>query len=346
MKPTMLRPMNFFTSLVRSKLSGQSVPLTVIFNITNNCNLRCKHCYATYFSRKIEDTITTKQIKKIILELKKNGCLRINFAGGEPLLRSDVGEIINYAKLQGFSVDLTSNGILVPKRLEELKNLDSLLISLDGKPKNHDVLRGQGSASKALAAIQASKEAGINVRVNMVIHKYNLNDIDYMIGLAKKLGFMVHISLVISNIYSNKPLVEIKPTDREFRKALKHIIKQKEKGAPILFSTSAYKSVLNWPDFNIEGVMEAPAPKGMPTCPAGKIFGLIDADGKLWACPHLIDKVEAGNVLKVGVAKAWEKAKSHPCTGCYQVYHHDFGHLWDMKLPVVWNYVKAVVRLR
>ena len=89
--------------------------------------------------------------------------------------------------------------------------------------------------------------------------------------------------------------------------------------------------------------MNAPAPLGMPPCPAGKLFGLIDADGRFWACPHLIDKVKAKNVLKVGVAEAWKVTRNHPCTGCYQVYHHDFGHLMNLKLPVLINYIKAAI---
>lgn len=338
-----IRSIFFFARLINFKITGNSVPLTVILNITNNCNLRCKHCYASYFTRSNKENMTTEQIKKIIQDLKNNGCLRINIAGGEPLLRSDVGKIIDYAKLQGLSVDLTTNGILVPQRLNELRKLDCLLISLDGKPKHHDILRGKGSALKALKAIKIAKKAGIEVKVNMVIHKYNLNDIIYMINLAKKVGFMIHISLAINNIFDNKQLIDIKPIDYEFRQVLKYIIEQKQKGAPILLSTFAYKSVLNWPDFNIEGIINRPKPQGMPLCPAGKIFGLIDADGKFWACPHLIGKIKAKNALKVGIKESWKVTNNHSCTGCYQVYHHDFGHLMSLKVPVLWNYVKASI---
>lgn len=334
----------FFAKLILLKLTGKTTPLTVIFNLTNHCNLRCKHCYAAYYTRGDENEMTTQQIKKVLDGLKKIGCLRINFCGGEPLLRRDLGELIDYAKSKGLSVDVTSNGVLVPAKVEVLKKIKCLTLSLDGRSAHHDILRGKGSAAKAVAAIKATKQAGIEVRVNMVVHKYNLKDLDYMINLAKKMDFKLHISLAINNIFGDKSSLQIKPTDKQFRQVLQYIIKKKKEGAPILFSQAAYESVLKWPDFNLEGVMKLPPPKGMPTCPAGKLFGLIDADGRFWACPHLIDKVKAKNVLKAGVAEAWKQTNNHPCTGCYQVYHHDFGHLLDLNPRVIFNYISSVIK--
>lgn len=337
----------FFARIVWMKVAGKSLPLTVIFNVTNRCNLHCKHCYASYFNRSIKNEMTTEEIKTLVKDLKNNGCLRISFSGGEPLLRKDISELIDYAKSQGMSVTLDSNGILVPKRLADLKNLDSLAISLDGKPEHHDVLRGKGGGAKALEGIKRALKAEICVHVNMVINKYNLNDIDYMLDLAKRLGFKVQFNLAITNIFGEGASAdEVKPKNGEFKGAIKYIIKQKKKGAPILFSSAAYESVLNcWKDFSIEGIMNGKAPKGIPPCPAGRLFCLIDADGTLWACPHLIGKIKAANALKVGIAKAWQIANNHPCKGCYQVYHHEFSLLMNLKPAVLWNYFKVAARI-
>src|SRR3990172_5059819 len=120
----------FFAKLVWLKIAGKTTPLTVIFNVTNSCNLRCKHCYASYYTRDSKHEMTTAQIKKVI---------------------------------------------------DEIKNIKCLTISLDGKPKHHDILRGKGSAAKALEAIKVAKNHGIEVRVNMVVHKFNLKDLEYML---------------------------------------------------------------------------------------------------------------------------------------------------------------------
>jgi len=343
----LLKSFRFFLRLVWAKLSRSNSPLTVIINLTNRCNSRCRHCYAEYYNREDENELPAAKIKEIILALRKNGCQRISFGGGEPLLRKDIGELIEFVNALGMYSTLNSNGILVPRFLSELETPgarpDSLAISLDGRPEHHDRLRGTGTAQKALEGIIAARKAGIRVHSNTVLNKYNLGDIDYLLDLARQHDFKTEFSLVISNIFgSGLPSDEFKPSTEEFKNALRHIIKRKKEGAPILTSAKAFESVLNcWEDFSVEGIMDAPPPEGMPECPAGKFFGIIDPDGTLWACPHLIGKIKADNVLKVGVAQAWQTASRHPCKACYQIYHHEFGLLMDLHPAVIWNYVKS-----
>ncbi len=342
-----LKAAKFFTNLLPLRIFGSRGPLTVIFNVTNRCNSNCKHCYATYYNRGSRKEMTTTEAKKLILDLRKNGSQRISFSGGEPLLREDIGDLIDHVNALGMGSTLNSNGILVPERLREIQRVDVLAISLDGRPEHHDIFRGEGTGEKALQAVKAAVEAGIRVHTNTVLHKHNLADIDFMLDLAKKHNFRTEFALAITNIFGDGvPAAEIKPTNYEVRNALRYIAKKKKEGAPILFSAAAYESVLNcWEDFAVEGLMHSPAPKGMPKCPAGKFFCLIDANGTLWACPHLIGKIPAKNALEEGVAKAWRIATEHPCTGCYQVYHHEFSLLMDAKPEVVWNYVKTTVGL-
>lgn len=286
--------------------------------------------------------MTTEEAKKLILDLHKNGCQRISFSGGEPLLRQDIGKLIDYVNSLGMQCTLNSNGILVPDFLEDLKKLDSLAISLDGKPEHHDMLRGAGTGEKALEAIKKAAQSGIRVHTNTVLNKYNLDDIDYMLDLVSRYGGKAEFALAISNIFGEGISPEaFKPDNDEFRNAIRYIIKKKKAGAPILFSSVAYESVLScWQDFSVEMIMDK-KPKGMPNCPAGKLFALIDADGMLWACPHLIGKISAKNALREGVAEAWKTASQHNCRGCYQVYHHEFSLLMSLNPKVLWNYIKG-----
>jgi MoaA/NifB/PqqE/SkfB family radical SAM enzyme len=342
-----MKNVKFFAKLSHMKLTGRSFPISVIINVTNRCNSMCKHCYAAYYTMKTSTDMTTAEINKVIKELGENGCQRISFGGGEPLLRNDIEELIDSVISNGMSCTLNSNGILVPKKIDILRNLDALAISLDGRPENHDAFRGTGTGDRALAAITAAVEAGIRIHTNTVLHKYNLGDVDYILDLAGKYGFKAEFNLVITNIFGDGASPEdVKPTTEEFRNVLRYIIKRKKEGAPILFSAAAYESVLNcWKDFGVEGIMNESPPAGMPECPAGKFYCLIAADGTLWACPHLIGKIEAKNVLEVGVAEAWRIATSHPCTGCYQVYHHEFSRLMNLDPRVIWNYFKSAVGL-
>ena len=332
--------LRFLSSLVWMRLMGKSLPLSVIFNLTNNCNCRCAHCYAEYYNRESAQEMSTEDIKALILDLRNNGCLRISFSGGEPLLRDDLCELIDYASGLGLSVTLNSNGLLVPKFLNVLKKLDSLAISLDGRPQHHNLLRGEGSGEKALLAIKMAREKGIKVHLNMVLNKYNLEDIDYVLDLAKVYGLKVEFNIIIPNIFGKGLALEkFKPADEDLKRALLQIISKKKSGEPVLFSSAAYQSVLHyWNEFVAEYPSQNSLEKGIPECPAGKFFALIDADGVLWACPHLIGKIPALNALKEGVAKAWDLAGKHSCQSCYQVYHHEFSLLIRLHPATLWNY--------
>ena len=326
-------------------MSGGKGPLSVIFNVTNQCNCRCRHCYASFYNRGGQGEMSTEQAKKLLRDLYENGCRRVSFSGGEPLLRKNIGELIDYANSLGMSTALNSNGILVSRCLQDLKKLDALAISLDGRFEHHDIFRGKGTGEKALEGVIKAVEAGIQVHTNTVLHKYNLDDIDYMLDLARRYGFKAEFNLAISNIFGNGASPdEVKPSSDAFRDAIKTILQRKKEGAPILFSARAYESVLNcWEDFSVEGTLNAPAPEGMPDCPAGKFFCMIDTDGTLWACPHLIGKIESKNALDVGVAEAWQTATKHPCTGCYQIYHHEFSMLMNLNPEILWNYFKTAI---
>lgn len=330
----------FFAGIVRAKLTGQFFPLTAILNVTHRCNSNCRYCYASYPHRPVQE-LSAEQIKKIISDLRLNGCRRISFGGGEPLLRPDIFELADFVETSGMHCVINSNGILVPQFLDKLRKVDTLVISLDGRPPNHDILRGPGSGQKALDAVIMAAEAGIRVHTNTVLHRHNLNDIDYMLELAAKHDFKAEFALVIGKISGDVSAPEdIKPSTDEFRRAIRHIIARKKEGAPVLFSAASYESVLNcWNDFALEGVMTGEPPEGMPRCPAGKFFCLIDAAGVLWACPHLMGKIPAENVLSVGVKQAWRTAGTHGCSGCYQVYHHEFSLLMDLRWPVLRNYI-------
>jgi MoaA/NifB/PqqE/SkfB family radical SAM enzyme len=284
--------------------------------------------------------MTTAELKTLIKDLRDQGTLRISFSGGEPLLRPDLAEIIGFTKGLGLGITLNSNGILVPLHLDTLKRLDTLAISLDGRPEHHDILRGPGTGVSALKGAEAAAQAGIPVHLNMVIHKYNIRDIDYMLEVARRIRARVEFNIAISNIFGAGTLgAEIRPSNDQIRDALRLIIIRKKAGAPILFSARAYESVLRcWDDFSKEGVFAPQRVPGMPRCPAGVFFCLIDSDGTLWACPHLIGKIKADNALAVGVRQAWATARSHPCRGCYQVYHHEFARLIGLDPQVLFNY--------
>lgn len=96
-------------------ISGSSVsldnrrPERGLFELTYRCNLDCIHCYCKG-SEKLEEELTTDEVRDILHKIHKEGCLDITFTGGEPLIREDFLEIYSYAKTKGFIITIFTNG--------------------------------------------------------------------------------------------------------------------------------------------------------------------------------------------------------------------------------------------
>jgi MoaA/NifB/PqqE/SkfB family radical SAM enzyme len=153
-------------AIIKNRLLGARQPLSVSYTVTNRCNKKCAYC-------KVWDTkekeLGTEEALGIIDELGEMGCQRLGLTGGEPLLRKDIGEIIGRAKEKGIFTGLVTNGSLVPKRIEELKELDLLQVSLDGPKEVHDKHRGKGAYKEAIKAIRIARENDMRVWVTTVL---------------------------------------------------------------------------------------------------------------------------------------------------------------------------------
>jgi len=106
-------------------------------SVTSACNLRCTYCLREEESdsEKRKDELDTARIGKLIGTLGKMGIRKIRLTGGEPLLRKDLAEVVSMARNTAgiTSVKLTTNGLLLEKRLPELleAGIDGVNISLD-----------------------------------------------------------------------------------------------------------------------------------------------------------------------------------------------------------------------
>jgi len=153
--------------------------------ITDRCNLRCKHCY-------IGDTasheLSADQIGHILTEFGEMQGLRVLITGGEPLLHSAFQAINDM--LQGFMVRkvLFSNGLLITGTLLDNLHVDEIQISIDGLEQAHDSLRGKGSFRKAMDAVALCRGKGVDVSVSTMVHNKNLDDFARMDRIFRDLG--------------------------------------------------------------------------------------------------------------------------------------------------------------
>jgi radical SAM protein with 4Fe4S-binding SPASM domain len=172
---------------------SERIPEIVGWEITNQCNLSCPHCYSAA-ARRSHDEMTASESRNVIDIMAEIGVHMIGWTGGEPLLRNDLEELIEYAWSRGIKSNLTTNGILLDQeRTERLmqSGVRAIQISLDGStPEINRRMRGttDDEFHKIIEAIRAGKRAGTRVVLATLIGHENIEDTKAMIQLARREG--------------------------------------------------------------------------------------------------------------------------------------------------------------
>lgn len=186
-------------NIIKDKLNRPLRDLRI--SVIDRCNFRCQYCMpADQFGPDFEflpksALLTYEEIERLAKIFVSLGVEKIRLTGGEPLLRKDIAILVEkLSTIEGLSdIGLTTNGVLLPKLAEALKtaglkrvnvSLDTLNDELFGKING----RGVGTVP-VLEGIEAAKQAGLGVKVNMVVKK-GLNDTEIipMAEYCKKNG--------------------------------------------------------------------------------------------------------------------------------------------------------------
>jgi len=153
-------------------------------SLTEACNLRCIYCMPDGdVCFKNDNGLTDDEIKYLIDIFGDIGLKKIRFTGGEPLLRKNIVELVSKAKEKEIGkIALTTNGVLLPKYLDELINagLNEINISLDSL--NEDVFKKITRGGNLISVVESIKKAvnkGIKVKINAVIVK-GINDNEFL----------------------------------------------------------------------------------------------------------------------------------------------------------------------
>ncbi len=163
----------------------------VVWNVTKACNLRCIHCYASADNRPAENELTTEEGFRLLEDLAQFGCPVVLFSGGEPLVRSDIFDLIAYAVRLGLRAVLSTNGTLIDHVLaKELKKfgLSYVGISLDGIGEVHDRFRvSKGCFEKVIQAIENCQREGLKVGLRFTINKFNAEEIPKVFDFVEEM---------------------------------------------------------------------------------------------------------------------------------------------------------------
>jgi radical SAM protein with 4Fe4S-binding SPASM domain len=132
--------------------------------------------------------MNTEDIKRLIDEASKMGCNKFTFSGGEPFLRKDIFEIIEYCK--GKKVNFLTNGTLLTKtfikKLASFPQIDEIKITLDGF-EGHNILRKGSDYKKVIESIENLKKEKMKVVINTEVTAINLHEMPKLYSLLKEL---------------------------------------------------------------------------------------------------------------------------------------------------------------
>lgn len=310
-------------NLIRCRLSKKRIPVRISFLITKYCNLKCFYCYAKdVLNAKEVHEPTTAELKDVLDQIYQAGCRWINILGGEPLLRDDIEEFIDYAHAKGMLLEITTNGYFVKKRIKALKKVDHLCISLDGDKQSNDRSRGEGSFERIVEGIEYAVKNGLKVRVHATLCKRTM--------AAESLNFLSEFCnrLKVKVNYSENGLPGIEQLDPDFLLSPEETLKfyqsykgLKKQGFPIVSSDVAVEYVSKWPLRDKTTIYKQDLPHiskdSFFPCQLGRNQCFINVNGDVYPCTK---KWGYGkNIYQVGFKAAWDYLENLDCVACKEL---------------------------
>lgn len=264
-----------------------------------NCNQRCVHCYAAGQTHADETELSTEQWKRIIDILREAGVTQITFTGGEPTLRSDIFELIEYGKW--FITRLNTNGILLTQDFcAKLKaaSLDSLQITFYSADESvHNALVGAQKYNETVAGIRNALAAGLNLSVNTPLCTLN-RDYVKTLEMLHEMGviYVTCSGLITTGNAAKEESENLQLTNSEIREVLEKAVEYCYKnGMEISFTSPGWVG----PEFCRKlGI-------NPPSCGACLSNMAITPGGSVVPCQSWLSGEELGNILETGWEKIW-----------------------------------------
>lgn len=287
--------------LVEHFAAGLNAPICLTWELTYACILACRHCLSSSGRRDPEE-LSTDEAKAVIDELEQMQVFYVNIGGGEPTIRSDFWEIVDYAAAHHVGVKFSTNGSRITadiaRRIAAGDYLD-VEISLDGATAAvNDDVRGAGSFATAVAAMERLAAAGVaGFKLSVVCTRRNLGQLDAFEALADRYGAQLRLTRLRPSGRGADVWDELHPTADQQRDLYLWLL---DHGEQVLTGDSF---------FHLGGYGDALP--GLNLCGAGRVVCLIDPVGDVYACPFAIhDAFLAGNVRDPsGFTRVWRESE-------------------------------------
>jgi mycofactocin radical SAM maturase len=270
---------------------GLDAPICLTWELTYACNLSCVHCLSSS-GRRDPRELTTAECKQVIDTLERMQVFYVNIGGGEPTVRPDFWELVEYATAHHVGVKFSTNGVKIDAaaaRMLAASDYVDVQISLDGATAEvNDAVRGPGSYATAMRAMENLSAAGFRgFKLSVVMTRQNIGQLDAFKAIADRFGAQLRITRLRPSGRGADVWNELHPLPGQQRELYDWLVAHGEDvlTGDSFFHLSAYGSAL----------------PGLNLCGAGRVVCLIDPVGDVYACPFAIhESFLAGNVRDAG----------------------------------------------
>ncbi|GEM_PF-30219 len=270
---------------------GLTSPVCLTWELTYACNLACVHCLSSS-GRRDPRELTTAECKAVIDTLRRMQVFYVNIGGGEPTVRPDFWDLLDYATANRVGVKFSTNGIKLDaaaaRRLAATDYVD-VQISLDGATADvNDAVRGSGSHATAMRAMDCLAAAGFRgFKVSVVVTRHNIGQLDALKQIADEHGAQLRLTRLRPSGRGADAWPDLHPTAAQQRQLYDWLAAHGEQ-------------VLTGDSFFHLSPYGQPLP-GLNMCGAARVVCLIDPVGDVYACPFAIHgSFLAGNVRQPG----------------------------------------------
>ena len=285
------------TALLTEQLKGGlNAPICLTWEVTYGCNLACTHCLSSS-GRRDPNELSTAEAMAVIDELHDLQVFYVNIGGGEPTIRSDFYELVDYSVARGVGVKFSTNGSTInAARAQRLAGTDyvDVQISIDGADAaTNDPIRGVGSYATARRAMDHLAAANFGpFKISVVMTRNNIPQLDAFAALADSYGAQLRLTRLRPSGRGADVWNELHPTSEQQVELYRWLIER-----PGVLTGDSF--------FHLSALGEALP--GLNLCGAGRVVCLIDPVGDVYACPFVLhDEFKAGSVREAnGFSGVW-----------------------------------------
>ncbi|HAM15523.1 MAG TPA: radical SAM/SPASM domain-containing protein [Eggerthellaceae bacterium] len=294
--------------------TGIKAPRIIAWEITRSCNLACAHCRAAAHCDPYPGELSLEECKAVMDDIASITDPILILTGGEPLMRPDIWEIIDYAHEMGLSPVIGTNGTLISDECAAqiaAHGIPRVSVSLDfPDAAGQDAFRGrEGAFDEALAGIRNLRAHGVGVQVNTTITKMNHRLVDDMHELALSEGAEAFHPFLLVPTGRGEDLVDVELSPDEYEEVLTWAY-HCQKTSPMHFKPTdapQYYRIIRQLSAR-EGREVTPETYGMEAmtrgCLGGITFAFISHVGDVQPCGYF--DMQLGNVKETPFSEIWE----------------------------------------